>query len=138
MFTECPFCGADALHATSEGDVYCSDCQRHFNIDEGNREVLRQEIWCRLKHLGATEEEPIVFGDNNPTVIGEECPETVGLSTLEMPHIEAMFVTDDGVVWYRIKGDTTTNGDGWQDIDGQLDTHDLDNILESIDFETME
>ena len=65
---------------------------------------LRQRISHHL--IDTDEEHPYVFKPNDMPVIGENWDETVGLSTLELPHIDKIFqVPGDGTIWFHIEGE---------------------------------
>lgn len=132
----CPDCGCVDYH--HYGDRYeCDECGRLF--DEGD--IKWQDIRSKISHylIDTDEKHPIIFKPNNEAIIGENWPETVGLSTLEMYHCDRIFqVPGDGTIWIHIDGEydpeDPVDGLKWHDIEeeGFLSTDDLNNILESL------
>lgn len=94
----CPFCGAKGLK--KKGMYYfCEECQRTFSESEKNEETLRQEIALLLEETSedCPKKVEVTIGENNP--------ETIGLSSLELPVIDSAFLAEgEGTVYIHIEG----------------------------------
>ena len=132
----CPYCGSRHFHQVGERYA-CDECQWLFDEDDIRWQELRHEISRRL--IDTDEEHPVVFGDNNYVVIGENWDETVGLSTNDMFHCDRIFqVPGDGTIWLHIDGEydeQDPTGLKWHDIEEEdfLTPEDLEEIIRSID-----
>lgn len=132
----CPYCGSRHFHQVGERYA-CDDCDCLFNEDDIRWQELRHEISRRL--IDTDEEHPVIFGDNNYVVIGENWDETVGLSTNDMYHCDRIFqVPGDGTIWLHINGEYNEQdptGLKWHDIEEEdfLTPEDLEEIILSID-----
>lgn len=132
----CPYCGSRHFHQVGERYV-CDECQWLFDEDDIRWQELRHEISHRL--IDTDEEHPVVFGDNNYVVIGENWDETVGLSTNDMFHCDRIFqVPGDGTIWLHIDGEydeEDPTGLKWHDIEEEdfLTPEDLEEIIRAID-----
>ena len=132
----CPYCGSRHFHQVGER-YECDECLWLFDEDDIRWQELRHEISHRL--IDTDEEHPVIFGDNNYVVIGENWDETVGLSTNDMLHCDRIFqVPGDGTIWLHIDGEYDPNdptGLAWHDIEEEnfLTPEDLKEIIRAID-----
>lgn len=124
----CPFCASRQVQKDGHRTWYCPECQALFNAQDIERERLRSLISLHL--IGTSEEKPLIFRDDNIPTVGEEWPETVGLSSNDLLRVQALFLFQDGTMWYRPQGSVE-----WLDLDS-LDNRDLANIAEALDGET--
>ena len=132
----CPYCGSRRFHQAG-GRYACDDCQWLFDEDDIRWQELRHEISHRL--IDTDEEHPVIFGDNNYVVIGENWDETIGLSTNDMFHCDRIFqAPGDGTIWLHIDGEYNEQdptGLKWHDIEEEdfLTPEDLEEIIRAID-----
>lgn len=146
----CPYCGSENVRELTldeknelvreygqSSNYKCDDCDWLFDEDDIRWQELRHEISHRL--IDTDEEHPVVFGDNNYVVIGENLDETVGLSTNDMCHCDRIFqVPGDGTIWLHIDGEydeQDPTGLKWHDIEEEdfLTSEDLEEIIRAID-----
>ena len=133
----CPYCGSEHFHlyekaqgnkedwamSRIEGKEYrlplydryeCEECEWLFDEEDIDWQELRHAISHYL--IDTDEEHPIVFRPNEMPVIGENWPETYGLSTLEMSHLESIFqIPGDGTIWFHLEGEY--EGSDFLDLD---------------------
>ena len=133
----CPDCGCEQFHPY-EDRYECDSCGRLFDEEDIKWQELRRAISHHL--IDTDEEHPIVFTPNGEAIIGEEWPETYGLSTLEMFHCDRIFqIPGDGTIWIHIDGEydeSDPTGLLWHDIEeeGFLDLHDLEEIRDALEW----
>ena len=137
MELHCPYCGGEHYHHF--GIRYeCEDCDCLFDENDIRWEDLRHGISHYL--IDTDENNPIVFEPNMEVVIGENWPETVGLSTLDMYHLDRIFqIPGDGMIFFHIDGEydeTDSTGLKWHNLDeeGFLDFHDMEEILDALEY----
>lgn len=134
----CPYCGSEKFHPY--GDRYeCDECHWLFDEEDIKWQELRHQISHHL--IDTDEEHPFVFKPNDMPVIGEDWDDTIGLSTLEMPHIDQMFqVPGDGTIWFHIEGEYEDFFERtkpiWHDLEEQdyLILSDLQSIVEAFEW----
>lgn len=125
MKIKCPFCGSKNVELTQDVQFHCKSCERLFDGNDIQREILRHRLSPLLS--GTSEESP----KEVDVTIGEE--EAVGLSSLELPVIDGVFLFEDGTMWYHIKNAVDCYGDKlWEDIDN-LDIADLRSLVLSLE-----
>lgn len=133
----CPYCGSKIFHPYEER-YECEDCGCLFDEEDIQWQELRHKISHHL--IDTDEEHPIIFGDNNQPIIGENWDETFGLSTNDMFHCDRVFqIPGDGTIWIHIDGEYDQNdptGLVWHDIEEEnfLDQHDLEEILDALEW----
>lgn len=132
----CPYCESEQFH--HYGDRYeCDECGSLF--DEGD--IKWQNLRHAISHylIDTDEEHPIVFDPNGEAIIGENWPETFGLSTNDMLHCDMIFqIPGDGTIWFHIDGeyeDFETRKPLWHDLEeeGFLTMDDLEEILDALE-----
>ena len=130
----CPDCGSERVRS-SDGRIECLDCGRLFDTDDIRWQEVRNGISGLL--ADTDEEHPLVFPAGFMPILGECWPDTVGLSSLDLPLVEKAFqVPGDGTIWVHVYGeyDRETGDPAYHDIEevGFIDQHDLENILDSL------
>lgn len=125
----CPFCGSKNVSEDIHSEVpyECHECERLFDEEDIQREHLRHGISALLN--GTSEKQP----RHTYITILEYDPESVGLSTLELPVIDMLFeIEGDGTIWYHIMGYNKPDGTPeWKDID-TLSIEDLKKVYETL------
>ena len=98
---DCPFCGYDALYY-DEGSkqYYCEACERTFDDDELEHEQLRHQISAICSAHFADEDNPLDVS----MPLGENDSENCGLSSLDLPWINSIFLFEDGTMWANVDG----------------------------------
>ena len=132
----CPYCGSRNWHHYSNRYV-CEDCDCLFD----EKDIIWQELRHEISHhlIDTDEEHPIVFAANNQPIIGENWPETFGLSTNDMFHCDRIFqIPGEGTIWFHIDGEydeTDPTGLKWHDLEeeGFLTNDDLKEIILSLE-----
>ena len=133
----CPYCGSEKYELSEDGRYHCLECDMLFDDEDIKWQDLRHQISHYL--IDTDEEHPVVFGPNEMPIIGESWPETYGLSTLDMPHLDRIFqIPGDGTIWYHFEGEyekRDPTGLRWRDIEdpGFLMLDDLRQIAEALE-----
>ena len=133
----CPYCGSDQV-AEFQGGYHCENCDWLFDDEEIKWQDLRHSISHHL--IDTDEEHPIVFEPNEMPVIGENWPETFGLSTLDMYHLDKIFqLPGDGTIWFHLEGEydeTDPTGLLWHDLEEEnfLILDDLAEIFDALEW----
>lgn len=96
---DCPFCGSKNTIDVQTATWHCRDCDRFFDINDMILEPVRHRISAVLSANYSTEENPFPCG----MVLGEMYPDAQGTSTLEMPHLKSIFMTQDGIIYFNIE-----------------------------------
>lgn len=133
---KCPYCESEQYHHYGTR-FECEECGCLFDENDIKWEDLRHAISHYL--IDTSEENPIIFEPNEEAIIGENWPETFGLSTLDMYHLDRIFqVPGEGIIYFHIDGEhdeTDPTGLKWHELDeeGFLDFHDMEEILEALE-----
>lgn len=121
----CIECESEKVELTPELRFHCLDCGRLFDGEDIQREMLRRRLSPLLS--GTSEENPMKVSS---VIIGEE--EACGLSSLELPEIEEVFLFEDGTMWFHIYGEIEADGTkAWEDID-KLSIKELWDLVEAV------
>ena len=136
----CPYCGSENFHPSSDsiGRYECDECHWLFDEDDIRWQELRHTISHYL--IDTSEDNPIVFEPNSMPVIGENWPETFGLSTLDMYHLDKIFqIPGDGTIWFHLEGEYDENdptGLKWHDLEEEdfLIESDLMEIIDALEW----
>lgn len=101
--------------------------------EEHLEEIRRAQVRAILSHIlmDTDEEHPLRLPDDDIIVIREWDPESVGLSSNDLPKIDALFqMPGDGTLWFHVYG---TEEDAWTDFEHPqqgLDSFDLENLAD--------
>lgn len=102
--------------------------------EEHLEEIRRAQVRAILSHLlmDTDEEHPLRLPDDEVIVIRERNHESVGLSSNDLPKIDALFqMPGDGTLWFHVHG---TEKDAWTDIedaDQGLDAYGMESLADA-------
>lgn len=107
----CPFCGGNHIIKTKDTEetteYHCPDCERDFDADDYEHEVLRQRISAFCSALEADEEHPIDCTADNlmECRISGVDEEAQGLSESDKPLVTKIYHDYEAIVWVEVDGE---------------------------------